>query len=151
MKANSHTRFQMEEPYRDQAFTLVELLVVIAIVAVLASLLLPAIARVKVRAKAAACVSNLRQIGLALVLYVDDSKVYPQGWGDNTIWGAKLLPYVVRADALFYCPADKPWTAPISPEWKRGFSYGHNSYGHYPAQLGLGTAPDPYVSESQIA
>src|SRR5262245_28776396 len=113
MTANSHTRFQMEEPHRERAFTLVELLVVIAIIAVLASLLLPAIARVKVRAKTGACMSNLRQIGLALVFYVDESKVYPQGWGDNTIWGTKLLPHVARTDAVFFCPADKPWTTPI--------------------------------------
>ena len=58
-------------PRRLLAFTLVELLVVIAVIGLLAALLLPVFSRAKEAARAAACISNLHQIGLALQIYVD--------------------------------------------------------------------------------
>jgi len=60
-----------------RGFTLVELLVVIAVIAILAALLLPALAKAKDSAKSAACKSNLRQLGLALNMYVNDYDKYP--------------------------------------------------------------------------
>ncbi|HEV8540827.1 MAG TPA: prepilin-type N-terminal cleavage/methylation domain-containing protein [Verrucomicrobiae bacterium] len=62
---------------RSGGFTLVELLVVIAIIALLASLLLPALLRAKASAQASACRSNLKQMGLALGLYLLDERFYP--------------------------------------------------------------------------
>ena len=69
--------FRVPMNSRRRAFTLVELLVVVAIIAVLASLLLPALTRAKSQANSAKCLSNLRQLGLTLSVYTSDHGAYP--------------------------------------------------------------------------
>jgi len=97
-------------------FTLIELLVVIDIIAILAAILFPVFAKVREKARQTSCASNQKQIGLAIMQYVQDfDETYPKGhnWSNRISgWAGQIYPYIKSA-AVFTCPSDggaKSWS-----------------------------------------
>ena len=101
-----------------RGFTLVELLVVIAIIGLLAALLMPSLGTARKKARAAGCINNLRQLGLAVQMYTDDSGgqlaglsgIFPTWGATNSpqAWTQLLFPYV-KTTTVYLDPDRPPW------------------------------------------
>jgi len=121
---------------KHKAFTLIELLVVIAIISILASVLFPVFARARENARRASCLSHLKQIGLGIMMYVQDyDETYPSAdrcvsgtyaGGDcsgSTFWYYEIDPYVKNFQ-VFACPSSSQGYGPAAA------SYGWDQYNH---------------------
>jgi len=106
-----------------RAFTLIELLVVIAIIAILAAILFPVFASARERARQTTCLSNMRQLGMALAMYIGDSDercfffghnrdlsranpLQPLGATIENRWWNQIFPYTRARGGLLVCPSD---------------------------------------------
>lgn len=129
-----------------RAFTLIELLVVIAIIAILAAILFPVFAQAKSAAKKTACLSNMRQLGIALTMYRDDN--------DGTVFffAHDVDPSRVQPLVPFGATRDNRWWNQIQPYTKnRDILASPSDPLKKPHPLENGVAPNPLVPRSYVA
>lgn len=123
-----------------QGFTLIELLVVVAIIILLAAILFPVFARARENARRAGCLSNLKQLGLGIMMYSQDyDETYPYTYRGDHRWVNDILPYV-KNKQVFRCPSGETlagWDGPNTLHYYTRYGM-NNDFG-----TSSNTAPDP--------
>lgn len=123
---------------RKKGFTLIELLVVIAVIGIIAALLVPALGKAREGARRAQCANNLRQIGLAMHMYIDEHDFkFPPLRDGNISWYNFLEQYIDNIE-IFRCPDYKEHDY----NNRDRFSYGYNSIG-MEEEADINTIPMP--------
>ena len=121
-----------------RGFTLIELLVVIAIIAILAAILFPVFAKAREKARQTSCLSNVKQITLAMIQYVQDYDECMPYHSNAGCWMLTILPYA-KNDQIFNCPSTATIGTPTN-----GLDYFYNYYSNSGQNgMSLGTIVRP--------
>jgi len=121
-------RLRIPRQTSGRAFTLLELLIVVVVIALLVSILAPSLSQARALANQTKCLSNLRGIGLATRLYVNEHRQYPPAWqGSECRWMDLLKPFMSKKSGIYRCPSDREQIA-VTWDPEIVLSYGINTF-----------------------